>query len=390
MVTIEEAKKLVINHTTPLAREEVAVENALGRALQENIYSPYNQPSFPQSAMDGYAVAFDGDRKSFKLKGETAAGKTEEVVLQAGEARRIFTGAAVPRGADAVIMQEVVTVEGEAITIDTSLIQGQNIRKEGEQIIKGALALEKGHTITSGTVGFLTALGIDKVTVTQKPKITLFVTGNELVKPGTVPAYGEVFESNSYALGAALQGKGYQLSQLSALKDDYEATKSNILQALQKSEVVLLTGGISVGDYDFVGKALQEIGVEEVFYKVMQKPGKPLYFGKYEGTYIFALPGNPAAALTCFYEYVYPCLQKMTGHKAFFLPELRLPLLEETAVKGTRDVFLKGKVTPSGVTILEGQSSFVMKSFADANCLVYLPAKPVYEKGEEVEVHLLF
>lgn len=390
MITIQEAKSRIHQYTSPLQIEVVPIEKSLGRALAENVTSDYDQPGFPQSAMDGYAVAFKEDDKTFQLKGESAAGKAKEVHLKPGQAYRIFTGAAVPIGADAVIMQEVVDVVDEnKIQVNADLVAGLNIRNQGQQIKAGEVALLKGTTITAGTIGYLAALGIAEVRVFRLPRVALMVTGNELVKPGATPDFGEVFESNSYALVAALENTIGCVPTVQTLADDFQLTKSSIVKALEANDMVILTGGISVGDYDFVGKALNELGVEELFYKVMQKPGKPLYFGKYKNTYVFALPGNPAAALTCFYEYVFTCLKIMMGHSDTHLQVLKLPLLAETKVKGTRDVFLKGKLHPDGVEILDGQSSFVMKSFAEADCLVYLPAKPLYEKGELAEVHVL-
>jgi molybdopterin molybdotransferase len=393
MITVEQAKKLIVKNVKPLQSYDCSIVDSLGSLLQRDVISPINLPPFNQSSMDGYAIVFSDyvQKNKIKIVGEIPAGQIRKKKLNSGQAVRIYTGAAVPEGADTVVIQENVRVESGCLVINESILtQGANIRKEGAQIKKGAVALSKKTIITPGGIGFFAAMGITKVKVISKPRITIIVTGSELKKPGSALIKGKVYESNSYALEAALKSVGEQVKKIIHVKDNEKDLTIVIKKALKFSDLILITGGVSVGDYDFTESALHTIGVENVFHKIKQKPGKPLYLGKSKETIIFGLPGNPAAVLTCFYEYVYPSIKLMQGFTDVFLSKVALPISENYFKKKGLAFFLKAKIVNNTVVLLEGQESYILSSFAMADCLVYLPEECEHIKaGQLVEVHKL-
>lgn len=396
MISVENAKLAVIENTRLLPVENIPIENAYGYVLAEGLYSPLSLPPFNQSAMDGYAFIFDDFKNNLPIKiiAEVAAGNFFKGSLKSGQAIRIFTGAPVPAGADCIVMQEKVTIEKDCLQIhDSTIKQHANIRPEGSQIKKGALALPKGTVLTAGAIGFIAGMGIASVNVTRKPVVNVIVTGTELQKPGNFLKGGQIYESNSYSILAALKSIGISTANVQSVPDNEEEVTTIISNSINSCDVLLLSGGISVGDYDFVESALKTIGVQTIFYKVKQKPGKPLFFGKYKNTLIFALPGNPAAVLCCFYEYVFPALQLMRGFDLSHLKgksQIQLPIACNYSKKSGLSFFLKGKISDNSVIPLEGQESYILSSFAIADCLIYLPEETEnVVKGELVEVHKL-
>lgn len=376
MISVEDAQKKIIKKSEPLQAEERAIEKAFGYVLADDVISPVSLPPFDQSAMDGYALIFDDliSGKKISVEGEIAAGDPFLFELQEGQAVRIFTGAGLPIGADCVVMQEKTIVEKSQLKInDPELKQGSNIRKKGSQIFSGNLALKKGTTLTAGAIGYLAGMGITKVLVHRKPKISLIITGNELQKPGFKLEEGQIYESNSYSLIAALNSIHLFSISTQSVNDTEDSLRQALKKALLDSDVVLLSGGISTGDYDFAKKVLEDIEIENIFYKVKQKPGKPLFFAKHAQTAIFALPGNPSAVLSCFYNYVYPSLRKMQGFTTYFLPSLKLSIGTDYSKKKGLSFFLKSKIKNGIVMPLEGQESNVLSSFAIADSLIYLP-----------------
>ncbi len=373
MVSISEAIELVNIHTKTGETHRSTLIKALDLYLADDIYSPINMPPFNQSAMDGYAVLFDENHQNnFVLVDEIKAGDNNHRILKVGEAVRIFTGAPTPSNANAVIMQENTNVKNGILTIDDMLTKHKNIRLEAEQIKKGAIALRAGSKLNPAAIGFLATLGITNVSVCKKPHITIVVTGNELTEAGKPLEFGEIYESNAMMLQAALIKKGFENIHILKVKDDYEATKNSLDKAIKQSNFVLISGGISVGDYDFVGKALLELNTQQVFYKIKQKPGKPLFFGTNQNTTIFALPGNPASALTCFYIYIEAALQKFIGNPNYKKQTVNLTLQNEYVKKGIRGEFLKASFKGKEVSILGSQSSAMLNTFAEANALIYL------------------
>ncbi|RZK91196.1 MAG: molybdopterin molybdenumtransferase MoeA, partial [Pedobacter sp.] len=277
MISVNEAKELITKHVSPLAAIRVNLNQAFGLVLSEDINATCDIPAFRQSSMDGYAVRFEEEITELTIVGEMAAGSANETTINQGEAYRIFTGAPLPKGADTVVMQEkVAVINGKLIINDTNLKKGLNAREKGSEISTGNLAMSKGSQLTPAAIGFLAGIGIAEVSVIPQPKIAIILTGNELQKPGQPLAFGQVYESNSYALKAALKQAGIEHIEIFEARDELEILTETLALALQASDVVLLTGGVSVGDYDFVIKAAERCGVQQIFHKVKQKPGKPL------------------------------------------------------------------------------------------------------------------
>lgn len=386
MISVKNALEKVEMLSKLIDTFRINLNNSVSYYLAEDIISPINMPPFRQSAMDGYALKVHNELE-YKLVGEIKAGDCNHPNLNSGEAIRIFTGAAVPDSANVVIMQEKVSLKGNNIKIDDNVVVGKNIRPAGEQVTKGKIALKEGSKLTPAAIGFLASLGINEVLVYKKPSIAIVTTGNELVNPGELLSYGQIYESNSGMLFSALQSLGYTNISKHKVKDDYQSTYNLLQQVIINNDVVIITGGISVGDYDFVGKALKEIDVKQVFYKVKQKPGKPLFFGKKDKTTIFALPGNPAAALSCFYVYVNTALQILSGNIDYKIQKEGKTSVSNFIKKGDRAQFLKAIVVKDEVTILEGQSSAMLQTFAHANALVYVPEEvSQINKGDLVEI----
>lgn len=390
MIQVKEAIRRIHENTTVLGVEERVLEDATGYVLAVSVTAPVSFPPFDQSAMDGYAIG-DLNSDNFLLVSELKAGDSGKGVrLETGQACRVFTGAMLPAGTTAVVKQEDVNTEnGRIFPIKGKLLSGENIRPFGEQIRQGEEAVPAFTVLNPGTIGYLAMLGIVSVKVFRKPKIAIVATGNELVVRGSELQPGQIYESNTITLKSALKHAGFD-ADTECVPDVFEKIKEHLDHVIQVYDLVLVTGGISVGDYDFVGKALNKLGVEEHFYKVRQKPGKPIYFGKKEQTVIFGLPGNPAAVLTSFYLYVTEVLSRMTGNREGFLRFKQLRLLQEVEKTSGLTWFLKGKIEENGVRILPAQSSGMLSAFVEADCLVELPeGESLFPVSCEVKVIMI-
>ena len=400
MISVQEAKSLIQATIPILSAKSMPLAEAVGHVLAEDLLAPLALPPFRQSSMDGYAVHHADITQagtSLPVVAESRAGTEVPVVLERGTAVHILTGAPVPDGATAVVMREKVDRVGDQATFELyPVLENENVRAIGQQIKKGDVALPQGTYLTPGSVGFLAGLNISTVTVYRKPSVGILVTGDELVQPDNATSgegtlrFGQIYESSSSMLASVLRAEGITDVMIRYVADDADATTAALRELAGANDVVLSTGGVSVGDYEFVGTSLEEIGVETVFYKVRQRPGKPLYFGRNDDTFIFALPGNPAATLVCYYQYVLPALRLLSGRKDCFLPTLKLPITHAFSFKGERDEFLKATATTTSITPLDGQESFVLRSFAVANALIYLSSSQnSVQPGDLVEAHLL-
>ncbi len=386
MIQVDKALELIESSTFRMEPTMVALNNAAGMALAFDIYSPINMPPFRNSAMDGYAVILNG-RSSYRLNTELKAG--DKIQLKPGEATRVFTGAAVPENADTVIMQEWAQPNSDTVEFIKKPKKYANIRKEGEQLKAGELVFKRGTVLNEAAIGLLAGLGISSVEVYANPKVGILVTGNELQQPGGPLQPGCIYESNALMLEVALKKAGVHKIHTYRVKDDLKSTTQKINEALQENDLLLISGGISVGDYDFVKLALESNRVKEVFYRVKQKPGKPLWFGKKDQKIVFALPGNPASSLSCFYVYVLPALKKMTGKP--FKINYKIAISAEKITKPLgKTLFQKAIVENGKLSVLKGQSSSMLHSFALSNALACVPEnkEEIPENGEVEYIEL--
>ncbi len=399
MIDFEEAKKLIQRHCCALPTESVSLQPALGCVSAEDIFSPINLPSFINSAMDGFVIASNETLKAnpdypirLKIAGEVKAGDAPSEYLRASETKKIMTGAPVPVGADAVLEKEKAVVKDGFLYVAQAVPMGRHVRRAGEELKKGELALAKKSVINPGTLGFLAAMGLDRVSVFRKPKISLITTGSELARPGTRLRPGQIYDSNTTMIHSALQEMKIKPILIRRLSDSKRAIQAVLRFSLNESDLVILMGGVSVGDYDFVKELLQEEGAKTIFWKVRQKPGKPLYFGKRKETLVFGLPGNPASVFTCFYEYVYPAIRMLMGYKNPYLCSDRMKLEESVRTDPDKILFLKGKKNAAATAVapLKRQKSHMLSSLCEADSFVVLPSsETAFRKGEKVLVHSL-
>ncbi|TDQ11047.1 molybdopterin molybdotransferase MoeA [Pedobacter metabolipauper] len=390
MITVSEAKQLISECTTPLMPIEVSLKDASGYVLAADIFARYDIPAFRQSSMDGYALIFEDHKKELNLVGEMAAGTPHSFPIKSGETSRIFTGAPLPDGADTVVMQEKISkANGKIILHDVQLRLGSNVRGIGSEVKAGELAMQQGNLLSPAAIGFLAGIGITTVVVFPMPKVAIIVTGKELQQPGLELSLGQVYESNSYSLSAALKGEGIHMVEVMEADDNLEILTNILQSALENSDVVLLTGGVSVGDYDFVIEASTRCGIEQIFHKVKQKPGKPLFFGRKDQKLIFGLPGNPSSVLSCYYNYVLPALKDLS-QKQNTVKEITAELSQDHKKPAGLTHFLKGKYEHGKATPLNAQESFRLSSFAQANCLILLnEEQQEFNAGDSVTVMLL-
>jgi molybdopterin molybdotransferase len=390
MINVKEAKQLIQENCCTSKVETLSLLEANGSILAEPIYAVIDTPPFHQSAMDGYAFSFENwDKKSdLTVIGEIQTGNFSDKIVQSNEAVRIYTGAPIPPGTDTVVMQEKISRDGNTIQIlDALLVNGANVRPQGSQTKKGELALQEKQLLTPVAISFLAGIGINKVKVFSKPTISIIVTGKELTAANNEITEGKIFESNSIGLIAALHQLGINPVSVQVVDDVEEEIEKAISNQLS-SDILILTGGVSVGDYDLVPASLEKCGVEKIFHKIKQKPGKPFYFGRHNQTLVFALPGNPAAVMSCFYEYVVQAISSFTQKEYF--KEIIFPLAEDFNKKAGLTFFMKGKMGENTVTVLNNQESYKLNSFAVADCLVEFDEEGEnFKKGDLVNVRMI-
>ncbi len=390
MITVQRANALIAESIRPLEPVSLPLSDTSGLVLAEDVFSHYDIPTYPQSSMDGYAFAFEEGKSTYVLEGEMAAGSNHQFQLKPGHAVRIFTGAAVPPGADTILVQEKSAIqEGQLQVNDLQLKKGDHVRPVGSEIERGAKALSKGHLLNAASIGFLAGIGISSVKAYPKPKVTILVTGNELQMPGTPLEYGQVYESNSLTIKACLSQLHIKTVEVLQSGDNRLQLHAMLAQALETSDLILMTGGVSVGDYDFTMDAFESCGVKQVFHKIKQKPGKPMLFGTKDEKAVFGLPGNPASVLTCFYEYVIPAIGRMM-HSPKSIEIKQVPLEHDHQKPAGLTHFLKGLYNGQTVSLQTGQESYKLSSFASANCLaVFQEGETVFNKGQLIDIHLL-
>jgi molybdopterin molybdotransferase len=395
MKTFDEALSYLVSQAKKTRQTEtIAIAEAMGRVLAEPVVSDVMVPPHDNSEMDGYAI----DRMdlthedTFRVSQRIPAGATPEP-LEVGTVARIFTGAPIPKGANAVIMQEETEMVGDKVRITAkSTRPGQSIRKTGEDIEAGTAILEKGHRLRSQDLGLIASIGIDEVTVYRPLKIATFTTGDELLEPGETPQPGKIFNANRYVLAGALPKLGFELIDLGRVKDTLEETIDVMKQAAQVADVVMTTGGVSVGEEDHIKPAIESLGSLEMW-KVKMKPGKPLAFGQIQGTPFIGLPGNPVSAFATFNLFARPYLMRMQGVKNICITPIWLEADFEWPKANFRREFARARITvPEGeqktvVQVYPKQGSGVLTSTVWAEGFVVIPEDQTVAKGDRVKFY---
>ena len=377
-VDVSEAKAILKSLQMQGTPVFLPIGKSLGRFISRAVFAPMDVPSFDNSGMDGYAIAWSEAGESREVVDVIQAGANPDFELEPGKAVRIFTGAPVPKGADTVIPQEYIDrIEDEISFESNRFSKGSNVRKKGAQCRTGEEIVSAGSKITPGTIGLLASLGIGEIEAFPSPKVALVLTGDEIVDLGNPLQPGQIYNANGPALQAYLELLGIIDLTIYKAKDEESEVTRVIGEALANSDFLLLTGGISVGDYDFVKESLKENEVEQLFYKIKQRPGKPLFAGRKGEKLVFALPGNPASVLSCFMQYVKPCLLEWMGNTAAWAGPYYLPIAQDYNKRTELTFFLKAKIETGKITLLSGQESFNLLPFGVADGLAEIP--PVLE-----------
>ncbi len=393
---IEEAlNKMLDNSATINGFEKVALQKSTGRVLDESIISPIDVPPHTNSAVDGFAVNSDdlpteGGITELKIAGMIVAGKPHDAPLQTGTALRIMTGAKIPDNADMVIMQEHVEAFDGLVRIDDRHTKGQNIRQAGEDIKEGTAILEPGKQLTPADIGLIASLGIGEIVVKRRPRVTIFSTGDELYSIGSQLADGGIYDSNRYTLAAALNRLNINLIDMGIIIDDKQKLLEAFSTAAQNSDVVITSGGVSVGEADYTKEVLTTLGSVE-FWKVAIKPGRPIAFGKIGPATFFGLPGNPVAVMVTYYQFVLPVLQKIMGiSDRLIRPTIKARSLERIRKLPGRTEFVRGILSQNEegewtVRSTGKQGSGILRSMSDANAFLVLEHdRGMIEKGDWV------
>jgi molybdopterin molybdotransferase len=398
MINADKALRIILGAVPPPGKETVDLPDAPGRIAAEHIVAGGDIPPFRNSSMDGYAVraadlksASSGRPVTLTVAGESSAGNPFSGRLGKGQALRIMTGGKLPRGTDAVVPVEKTKEEGpRAVSFHEPAKAGDCVRLAGEDIPRGRRVIAAGELITPYHSGILAATGHDEVSVSVRPRVGILATGDELVRPGRTPGEGKIRNSSSYTLIGLVRESGGRPRFLGIVRDRKTAIREKISEGLA-FDVLLLTGGVSVGAHDYVGEALRRSGVDIRFWRVNIRPGSPLLFGVADGTLVFGLPGNPVSTAVTFLQFVRPALRKMLGRTDIFPVHVHALTDEPLNVKDGKRCFLRGIAREEDgvlrVKTTGSQSSGVMTSLTRANCLILIPeGTRTVRGGSPVEV----
>ncbi len=395
MPTFEEARSSILQQVAPLGIERISLLDAGGRIIAENVTAPWDMPRWNNSAMDGFAIRFSDWQNSPRLKveGYIPAGGTAEKTVAPGTAVRIMTGAPIPPGADAVVPIEQTEENGGEILINGQVRIHDHIRFAAEDVKTGERIIPAGTLLRPAEIGMLASFSKIFIPVYRRARVAILSTGDELIEPGETAGAGQIINSNSLALAAALSEIGAEPVFLGIARDNREAHREKLSEGL-KADALITSAGVSAGDRDLVRETLDELGVESVFWKVDIKPGRPTAFARHGNTPVFSLPGNPVSTMITFEELVRPALLRMMGHQRVIKPTVRAVLTEPVSKKPGRLHFLRVQIkvdeglylaNPSG-----DQNTGILKTMVRAGGLALLPAeREHFEAGDLVEVHLL-
>lgn len=400
MISVDTALEIILSSTRVITRSEKSdILNCSGRFLFQDVISLYNIPLKNNSAMDGYAVKTDDINSAsannpvcLKIIDEIQAGNEfTGDRLQQGNAIRIMTGAPIPEGADSVIPFEKTEESEKIVKIFTNTNKYENIRFAGEDIRKGDTALKKGSLVNSAEIGILASMNLREIEVYKKPEVGIISTGNELSEPGEVYT-GNVINSNAYVLYSEVKKNGGNPNYSGIVKDEYNEVKNKFLQLL-KNDIIISSGGVSMGKYDFIPDVLKEIGVNIKIRTIAMQPGKPVIFGTVENKLFFGLPGNPVSVMVSFIQFVRPALLKMAGSNNVNKPVLKAQITENFSKKKGRKHFVRGifsiKEGKIFVSTTGPQGSGILTSMSNANCLIILPEeKDLIKSGDYVLIQL--
>jgi molybdopterin molybdotransferase len=394
LVEVDEAAALVLEHTPVLGIERVALAHCVGRVLAEPLEANASLPAFPSSAVDGYAVRAADAGKQLRVVGESAAGSPYSGTIQPGTAARILTGGVVPEGADCVVMVEEVDAQGDTVTVPASLKPGQNFHAPGADLRAGEHVLAVGQELGAAEIGLAAALGFPRLPVYRRPRVALMSTGDELIEVGGKPGRGQIFDSNRWALLAALSEAGAEVRSLGIGPDQAEALRQRVVDALAEADALVTSGGVSVGTHDLVKPLLEALGTVHVG-RVKLKPGKPFTFATLpEGKLAFGLPGFPVSSLVTFEVFVRPALRKMQGFAQLQRPTLPVRLGYDARATADRTEYQRVTLRRDGEELVAestgSQSSSRLMSLAGAHALVRIPpGDQGIKSGTKVEAMIL-
>jgi molybdopterin molybdotransferase len=390
LLSVADALALVLAEARPLPSVEVPLDNAIGRVLTADLAALRTQPPADVSAMDGYAVRGDDVTAPTVLKvvGEIAAGRPFDRTVGPGEAARIFTGAVMPKGADTVVIQEVTSRDGDSVAIKRPEAKGRHVRRQGFDFKHGDVLLEKGARLTARAVALAAAMNHATAPVHRRPRLAVFATGDELVEPGTPPAPGQIVHSNGIALAAMARAEGAEAADYGIVPDELDATIAAVRRARAADIDVLVTsGGASVGDYDFVQQAFAAEGMALSFWKVALRPGRPLMHGKLDGMQVLGLPGNPVSAYVCTVLFLIPLLRRLSGRADLTSPRHSAVLGCALGANDERADYMRATLECRSdgtkiATPFRAQDSSLLASLARADCLVIRePFAPAADAG---------
>ncbi len=381
-LNVAEARQNMLDALSPVTGwEALPIRRALDRILYRDVTAPFDVPAHDNSAMDGYAVRI-GDlsataETSLKVVGTAFAGNAFSGMVGNGQAVRVMTGAVLPRGADTVVVQEVVRVDGESVIVPSGQQGEQNVRRAGEDLARGKPAMIAGKRLGPAEIGLLASLGISEVSVRRRLRVAFFSTGDEVTSIGRPLAPGEIYDSNRYTLYGALTRLGVDLIDMGVVRDDPAALEQALKDAATQADVILTSGGVSVGDADFIRELTSRLGNIE-FWKLNIKPGRPMAFGRIGDAWLFGLPGNPVAVMVTFYQVVLDAIYKLMGCAP--LPErplFKVPCVSAITKSQARREFQRGVLFLDNgiwkVRLDSNQGSGILSSMSNANCFVVLP-----------------